>query len=128
MKSFGRQVRRLQKALKSLKMIGDFRNFRKILRIPKPRRLFINFSKKFWKSSTFFGILGKLHFPLPGTHQTCSQSTTQKKRDGEVLKFPRPVDIFESEHGAHGGCIPPDSTVWIKVMKYQALLGNQQIN
>ena len=87
MKFLGRQVRRLQKALKSLKMIGDFRNFRKILRTPKPRRLFINFSKKFWKSPTFFEILGKLHFPLPGTHQTCFQSTTQKKEMGKCSIF-----------------------------------------
>ena len=39
--------------IESKKMIGDFQNSRKNLKIPKPRRLLIKFAKGFWKSPIF---------------------------------------------------------------------------
>ena len=108
-------------------MIGGFRNFRKN-RKTEPPQTFCQLFKKKWEISDFFQNLRKIAFSVAWNTPNLFSIHHTKKRDGEVLNFPRPVDIFESEHGAHGGSIPPDPTVLIKVIKYQALLGNQQIN
>ena len=99
-------------------MIGGFRNFQKNQKNPETPQTFYQLFKKVLEIPDFSRNLGKIAFSVAWNTPNLFSIHHTKKRDGEVLKFPRPVDIFESEHGAHGGSIPPDPTVLIKVIKY----------
>ena len=99
-------------------MIGGFRNFQKNQKNPETPQTFYQLFKKVLEIPDFSRNLGKIAFSVAWNTPNLFSIHHTKKRDGEVLNFPRPVDIFESEHGAHGGSIPPDPTVLIKVIKY----------